>query len=872
MQIHIAGKIGIARILLCLLLSCAVHNVAGRDHLSILINDNDIDRVSVNSQLALYVDRDGRATAETVLQADSNGEFVSELDALTMSRFRQQIFWAKLKIRAGQNIAHNLDGWILELPSPGLRGVALFVKSDQNELVQLAPELGRHWIFPLQLDTQRVTELYLRVPFNGMFNVPVNVWNAETYLLYKRQTLPAWGLFFGGMLILVFYNLALSASLSERVYFYLAAFLFSSLLSSAFNEGFMNPYPAIESWLTHFELSAYLQCISLMCAVAFTRAYLNTGQEYPVIDRWLKGAMIITTLLGLSVALELTDQGNFLLLFLLCSTVFFIPSVFACLNASQKAARYFLAGWSLFLLGYLLFQLGVAGVVPQNDITLHLKELALCLLGVTLSLGIAAQIQQERQDKRTGVMLQNETMLELKYAEEQLQKKVLRDTLQDFSDLATFTRAATDLVYRDGHSDGDSSGKTLVLVVVELHHLAQVESRLGHSARNELLTRATRRLSVVLRSIVGVVPLREFKKQYVPMAVLETGRYAFMLRSLDECAVNLALEEVEQAMQRPFFYQGVSLLPGVSFGVAMHQGAGSFQDLMRQCTDALAADKARNLEKGYQLESENRFSQRNIGLVNELRASIQEDRIDLYFQPVYDLRGDQVCSIEVLTRWSSSSEHQVSPTEIFHLAEVGGFISELTLKVIDKAIHHFLIAVDPVQNNLKLSINLSPKCLREDGFIDDVGYLLEKNNIPARVLSFEIKEAAIIEDPHITREILDRIRAKGIGLTIDEFGAAYSNPSYMSNLPVTEVKLDQRIIANLSNAYDRDAIRDVVQLCRARDIKLVVQGVENETAFEELETLGCNFAQGHYLAEPVRAADFRLHRQRNRKPVQQRIA
>jgi GGDEF domain-containing protein len=103
-------------------------------------------------------------------------------------------------------------------------------------------------------------------------------------------------------------------------------------------------------------------------------------------------------------------------------------------------------------------------------------------------------------------------------------------------------------------------------VFVELHHLGLVESKLGHAARNELLTRATKRLSIVLRSIQGVVPLKEFNGQYVPMAVLEANRFAFLLRSMDDVAVNFAVDEVESSMQRPFSYQGMGLQPGVSFG------------------------------------------------------------------------------------------------------------------------------------------------------------------------------------------------------------------------------------------------------------------------------------------------------------------
>mgnify|MGYP003429057517 FL=1 len=172
-----------------------------------------------------------------------------------------------------------------------------------------------------------------------------------------------------------------------------------------------------------------------------------------------------------------------------------------------------------------------------------------------------------------------------------------------------------------------------------------------------------------------------------------------------------------------------------------------------------------------------------------------------------------------------------------------------------------MVAVNVQQTTLKLSVNLSPKCLRESHFIDDVNLLLTRYRLPPQRLSLEIKEAAIIEDPSITREVLNRIRNMGIGLTIDEMGAAYSNPSYLSSLPVTEVKLDQRFVSRL-NEYDcRVMVQMLIALCREQHIKLVVHGVEDESTLQQLEQMGCTFAQGHYLAAPVLAREFKLPRQ-----------
>ncbi|MGC1508339.1 EAL domain-containing protein [Ketobacter sp.] len=850
------------RVVLCLGLMLNVSAFASDAQLSILINNVNLVKLDLSSHIELFLDESDALTLEEITtQADDSFRPADEYRHLLP--LGEHTFWMRVRLRESAAVALLAQKWKLVVESTELRGSELYFK-DESGFQRIIAGDGRHLEYSVPIDPDKATEVYFKTKVIGAFNLPVTLWNAEAYQLYKRKTLPAWGLFFGGLLALILYNLFLSVSLSEGTYFYLAAFLVSSTLVAASGEGFFSRYSFEFAFMQTFNFSAYIQCLALVCAVAFTRSYLGTKIDYPLMDRMLLGAALGALLLALFVAVGVLNQPLFVLLFIACSALFFVPAIVACLNVSQRATRYFLAGWSVFMLGYVIFQLSEIGIIPVNGFTIRFKEVALCFLGITLSLGIAARIQRERFEKRKDVSLQNDTMLELKYAEEQLQKKVLRDTLHHFPELDVLAGVAQKMI-----ASRASDEESVTLVLVELHHLIQVENHLGHAAKNELLTRATKRLSIILRSIAGVVPLSEFKDQYAPMAVMGNGEYAFLLQSMDDCAVNIAVEEVESAMQRPFFYQGVALQSGVSFGVSkLSEVVTQFNGLLEQSLTALSADKTKNLSKGYHLETVNQYNPRNISLINELRASIQDDQLALYFQAIYDLRSNKVCGIEVLVRWNSALEHSVNPSEIFYLAEVGGFVSELTLKMIDKAIHHYLVAVDPHQTPLKLSISLSPKCLRESGFIEEVGFLLQKNHIPAQVLSFEIKEAAIIEDPNITREVLNRIRATGIGLTIDEFGVSYGKPSYMSNLPVTEVKLDQRLIGNLDSHYDRESLTEIVTLCRAQDIKLVVHGIEDETAFAKLEKLGCCFAQGHYLAAPVKAADFRLPRYRNKKQVQ----
>ena len=859
-QLAVSGSIAFLLVVLSLFSFNTVASprlVPTESKLSVLVNSFGAKQLDVSTYLEITSDPTGSASLQDILALPDEA-FESLQSQALLNSMDNQVFWLHARIRESSRAMGLHSSWVLILENPHLQGGSMFLAragvNNAGDFLEIAPEKGRYLSYPFELAANDTHELYIKVGARGSMSFAAKIWQEDAYQLHKRKTLPGWGLLFGGLAVLIVYNLFVMVSLRESMYFYLSFFLACGLLVTAHTEGFLKQFGGGNGLFNWIGFGAFVQCLALASAILFTRVFLQTPVNYPIVERCLKVSLAMSAVLCLVLVTGLVPLTLFFAGFSLAGLLFFIPSVIASLNVSDRATRYFLAGWSVFVLGYSVYQFGQMGMIPLNDVTTHMKEFALGILGITLSLGIASQIQKERFQMRQGLTQQQDTMLELKYTEEQIQKKVLRDTLREFPG-----EDVLEAVSRKVVESVAETGEAVTLVFVELHHLGLVESKIGHAARNELLTRATKRLSIVLRSIHGVVSLKEFNGQYVPMAVLEANRFAFLLRSMDDVAVNFAVDEVEASMQRPFFYQGMGLQPGVSFGVArLNEFEATYDALYMHARRALDVDTEKNLRKAYELESVDQYNQRNISLINQLREAIQEDHITLYFQPVYDLKSRVTCGLEVLTRWDTQRSEKVNPSEIFYLAEVGGFVAELTLKVMEQAICSYLSAVDPEENPIRLSVNLSPKCLREDRFLEEVGMLLTRYHMPSKMLSFEIKEAAIIEDPSITREALNRIRAMGIGLTIDEFGAAYSNPSYMSSLPVTEVKLDQRIVARLDNKFHYDSVIGLIRLCQEQDIKLVIHGVEDESTLAQLEQMGCTFAQGHFFAAPVKAREYKL--------------
>jgi EAL domain-containing protein (putative c-di-GMP-specific phosphodiesterase class I)/GGDEF domain-containing protein len=831
----------------------------------ILLNKRVAREVDVSNYLEVLEDRSGHLTLADVM-ADGSG-FHRNMGSGIQTGLGENVYWVRGKISRSLTDPSGAAEWLLLVAHPQVREARLFVPDDSDQALAVAGLsvsrdrrmfLDRMPVFPLNISQNTTLSFYLRIQMDGVANIPIRIWNRDAYFTEQRMRYPVWGLLLGGILALALYNFFIYLSLRETAYLHLSGFLFAMLIISSIHEGFFGLYltgmwPALN---VRLDQSAHLAALAV--SIQFTRSFLSTAKGFPLLDGVFRLCQWITgTLAGVNLLQSLGSQ-IMQPVFWGMVVVFASSTIMASMNVADRGIRFFVAGWSLLLVCYLVYLLSQFGLLPVNQYTLHGKTVALCALGLSLSLGLAAQIQKERFEKQRALVRQQETVLELKYSEDQLQKKVLRDTLQGFPGIETLKQALSSAI-----ASARGLEQPVVLVLLELHHMDAVERQLGHSARDELVTRATKRLSVILRGVSGVMPLDEASQRYIPMAVMGDGSYGFVLRGMPDASINHAIEEVERAMTRPFYYQGIPLQPGISFGLArLGEQGDDTESLWLHAQLSLHADLTKNLSKLCEIGEMDHYNARNIVVINELRSAIHEDQISLYFQPVYDLRRHHVCSLEVFSRWESFAGEKVSPAEIFYLAEVGGFVSDLTLRVIEKALRHFVLAVDPYSDVLKLSVNLSPKCLRDDHFLDEVGLLLAKYRLPAHRLSLEIKESAIIEDPSINADVLNRIRNMGVGLIIDEFGATYSNASYLSSIPVAEVKLDQRLVAQLDDGETQDMVKSLISLCADQNIKLVVHGVEDETTLHRLEQMGCNFAQGHYLSAPVLARDFKLPRNR----------
>ena len=239
-------------------------------------------------------------------------------------------------------------------------------------------------------------------------------------------------------------------------------------------------------------------------------------------------------------------------------------------------------------------------------------------------------------------------------------------------------------------------------------------------------------------------------------------------------------------------------------------------------------------------------------VLRELRRALDEQQLELHYQPKVDLRSGEVASVESLVRWNHPREGLVGPDRFLPYAASSELIGPLTVHLIELALRdcsgwRSQGVSAGVDVNLDAANVLDPQLPRE------VERLLAKWALPARAIGFEVTEAEIQADPDKAAGVLRELADMGARLAVDDFGTGYSSLAVLRELPVREIKIDRSFVAGLTqDAADETIVRSTIGLAHDLELEVVAEGVEDEQTLRRLAELGCDQAQGWYFSRPLR--------------------
>ncbi|SIN21754.1 putative bifunctional diguanylate cyclase/phosphodiesterase [Micromonospora cremea] len=382
-------------------------------------------------------------------------------------------------------------------------------------------------------------------------------------------------------------------------------------------------------------------------------------------------------------------------------------------------------------------------------------------------------------------------------------------------------------------------GEVVALLLFDVDGLRQVNESLGHAAGDKVLAEVAKRLraSAPSSALVGRASGDEF---------LVTLR----LESAD-AALELA-RQLRDQIRDEMVFDALTLDVDTAVGVAVHPDHGSDAATLLLRVD-LAATAAKSVPGSVQLFNpalESR-SLRRLGLAGDLRRALDQDELEVYFQPKVTLRDRHLVGVECLARWEHPTHGTVAPEDFVAVAEHTGQLSRLTEVVLREGLRRSRDWAQADQP-LSIAVNLNARTLTDQHFPDRVRELLTEYGVPAQRLTLEITEAGVLDGTDRPVPTLRRLRDLGVRLSVDDFGTGDSSLAHLRRLPVHEVKVDRSFVQGMAtDPGDLAIVNAVVTLSQQFGLAVVAEGVESELTLELLQDIGCEIGQGFLFSRPL---------------------
>ncbi len=395
--------------------------------------------------------------------------------------------------------------------------------------------------------------------------------------------------------------------------------------------------------------------------------------------------------------------------------------------------------------------------------------------------------------------------------------------------------------------NADRDNTQCALLLLDLDRFKTVNDSLGHHAGDHLLKEVATRLLACVRETDTV-------------ARLGGDEFVVILTRLKSLSAAEAIgENIIRELAKPFEVEGHVINSGASIGITMYPHDGSDAGELLQKAD-LAMYRAKS-------SGRNRYRVFSPGMLTEvqlrqqqdeaLRSSVVNGEFELAFQPQIELHTLEVVGVEALLRCQNPVLQSMPTRKVIALAEESGQIVALGEWVMHTALEQLAHWRDAGLPEFQLALNIAPAHLLSHGFTDMLASLLLQHELSPRRIEIEITESALVLARERGSDVMDRLKAMGVSICVDDFGTGISTLSYLKDFPVDTLKLDPSLVRNLPRDHeDRAIVSAIIKLARDLQIKVVAEGVETFEQMNYLRTTSCQFVQGFLFSEAVRSEKF----------------
>ncbi|RCV87687.1 EAL domain-containing protein [Billgrantia montanilacus] len=440
---------------------------------------------------------------------------------------------------------------------------------------------------------------------------------------------------------------------------------------------------------------------------------------------------------------------------------------------------------------------------------------------------------------------------ERKRMEEQINHLAFYDSLTDLPNRTLLAQQFDTLA-----SQALQRGKKVALLSLDISRFHLLNDSLGHRVGDKVLQAVGQRLS-------------ECARQQDMVARYAGDEFVVILSDApDSHGIAAVAQRMIDTVFRPLTIEGHDLRISMHAGISvLPQDGQDLESLLGNATTAqhLAAREGKNTYRFF-TEDLNAAAQQRLALEQDLRRALEDNALELHYQPKVDLATGEVVGMEALARWHHPSEGNVSPMTFIPIAEDTGLIQPLGEWALRQACLQGQAWQLQGLGPLNMAVNLSTRQLQQVDLAASVGRILAETGFSPELLELELTESAVMERPEETIRVLNELKSLGVRLAVDDFGTGYSSLAYLRRFPFDTLKIDRSFITNITTSPDEASIaQTIIAMGRGLRLQVVAEGVETQAQAATLRRHCCDQLQGYLFSRPLPARELEtLLRERRR--------
>lgn len=392
------------------------------------------------------------------------------------------------------------------------------------------------------------------------------------------------------------------------------------------------------------------------------------------------------------------------------------------------------------------------------------------------------------------------------------------------------------------------------LISFSLNRMEMIDDSLGHQASNSIIQSVAYRLNSFIQAANDNDPT-----QYI-IAISRKDTFTILMMPVDVNAMDALEEKIKplfSVLDEPFYLEQKGVKLTASLGICLFPKDGEEAETLLANADAamlISKQFGGNHLEFYRAEI-NAQIPKQLELENDLHAAIKQHQLQLYYQPLINLKTGNISGMEALLRWPHPVHGFISPVHFIPLAEETGLIIPIGEWVLREACVQTLKWHKMGYTSLKVAVNVSEKQMRGRMLITTIKKILAETGFDPHYLELEITETAILDETVIP--MIKEFKEMGLSLAVDDFGTGYSGLSYLKRFSIDKLKIDQSFIRDIPTNNDSITIVSaIIAMAKELNVKTLAEGVETKEQLQFLISKGCDFIQGYYFSKPLEATFF----------------